>query len=294
MLRFIKFAFIAIPIVFVFSTFHLIQMKPQKHDQIENSIEKEYLVELLSTYKVYSNNQPLELIRLGRENDGGYVVPELALKAADVLLGYGIADDISFEEEFANAYKKPSFGFDCGVKSIKSNSNLFTFIDECIGSESFLYSTQDSSNKISSFNSQVKNLNLENKKIFIKMDIEGAEYIAFEDILKHSKKITGIAMEIHIMNHDTLKKAINLLSNMTQDFILVHIHGNNCSPYYFTSKSSNGELPNILELSFINKSLIDNYHVLENQKHPTELDMPNNSRKKDIAFEIVNKKLTLN
>ncbi len=91
------------------------------HAEYINSKELalENLVDQLLVYDVYDfDNKKVKLNRHGRAGDGGYVVPELAFEKADVLLGYGIADDISFEESFATIYNKPSFGFDCGVKDI--------------------------------------------------------------------------------------------------------------------------------------------------------------------------------
>src|SRR5262245_49412372 len=41
------------------------------------------------------------LIRVGRDEDGGYVVPVAAVENTRLLLGIGINDDWSFEEAFA-------------------------------------------------------------------------------------------------------------------------------------------------------------------------------------------------
>ena len=41
-----------------------------------------------------------KLIRLGRNNDGGYIIPEVAIHHTHVLFGIGINDDWSFEEDF--------------------------------------------------------------------------------------------------------------------------------------------------------------------------------------------------
>ena len=41
-----------------------------------------------------------DLIRLGRPNDGGYVVTKKILSISDGLLSYGINKDWSFEKDF--------------------------------------------------------------------------------------------------------------------------------------------------------------------------------------------------
>jgi len=89
------------------------------------------IASMLVVYDV--KNPSLNFIRLGRNNDGGYVLPVEALEAADVLMGYGIADDISFEREFSRRFNKPSFGFDCGVQNIETGDNRCCFFSECIG-----------------------------------------------------------------------------------------------------------------------------------------------------------------
>lgn len=228
------------------------------------------------------------MLRIGRSNDGGYVAPEKAMRNADVLLGYGIADDISFEEDFSKIYKKPSFGFDCGIKSIKTNSNLVTFISDCIGSDKHLYSQQKSHGRTVSFDQQLKELNLANKKILIKLDIEGAEYDVFENILKHSDQITGIVMELHFFNQFEEFKAFKLLSSLQDKFLLLHVHGNNYVGLEsrFSARNVKGKIPKAIELSYINKSLVDKYQVSANQSHPTKIDMPCNCNAPEAEFEI--------
>ena len=255
------------------------ELKTLKEDiasGVLDAAKKDYekLAGLLVTYSAYNlQNNPLKLYRHGKDGDGGYVTPEEAFKAADVLLGYGIAGDISFEEQFSEIYKKPSYGFDCGIKSIDSKNVAFTFIDQCIGTDKTLYNVKDSSHNVTSFSQQLANLGLKDKKIFIKMDIEGAEYGAFEDIYKYAPQITGIVMELHIFGNDEARKAVRLLSNINKDFILVHIHGNGCATKFFSSPHAIGLVPRWLELTYINKSLVSKYNISENQTYPTSLDM---------------------
>ena len=43
-----------------------------------------------------------DLIRVGRDNDGGYIVPKSIILKSKSLLSYGINKDWSFEKDFYN------------------------------------------------------------------------------------------------------------------------------------------------------------------------------------------------
>jgi hypothetical protein len=259
-------------------------------DAINNDNEKQKLVSFLKIHTAYDDNGRLKLIRHGRDYDGGYVVPVKALEQADALLGYGIADDNSFEEKFSDIYNKPSYGFDCGITNINSQNPLFKFVNQCIASDKTLYSGKKSSGNISSFTKQIDDLGLTNKKLFIKMDIEGSEYEAFTDILPHHQQITGIVLEIHFRNHSNTQKAVKLLSNLSKEFVLLHVHANNCcNDPGFTTVNAAGTLSDVIELTYINKALINEYELSDNQSHPTAMDMPNNREKADIEFEVLDR-----
>lgn len=247
----------------------------------------ERIVPYLKVYSVQDQNGPLILKRVGRDYDGGYVVAEKSLQMADVLLGYGIADDPSFEEAFSTLYGKPSYGFDGGATNIKSNTKLFRFFQECISSDRFLYGHQTSSGKVSTFSQQIERLNLKDKKIFIKMDIEGAEYDAFPDILPYHKQITGIALELHFKSLESIKKALDLLAHLDKNFLLIHLHANNACGGGFSTKNVSGKIRYMLELTYINKNLVTQFEISKNQKHPQPIDRPNVPTLPEADFEII-------
>ncbi len=39
-----------------------------------------------------------DLVRVGKDNDGGYLICKKSLKETEYLLSFGISDDFSFEE----------------------------------------------------------------------------------------------------------------------------------------------------------------------------------------------------
>ena len=56
-----------------------------------------------------------ELIRLGKENDGGYSVPNKSLGETKNVFGFGLGDDWSFEEEFKKLSGAKVICFDLSV-----------------------------------------------------------------------------------------------------------------------------------------------------------------------------------
>lgn len=233
--------------------------------------------------------KPLELIRIGKENDGGYVVPVQALNKSEALFGYGIGDDISFEDDYCRVTQKPAYAFDGGVSSIAVSNPLCSFYSECIATDKFLNAAQTSSGKCSTFSEQLTRFGLKESPVFIKMDIEGAEYVCFEDILTHAQQVTGFVVEIHYLTTPDYRiKAESLLSSVEKDFVLIHLHANNHARYSnFESQYVKGQIPFVVELTYINKNLLSTYKISSNQKHPKAIDLPNEKYGADCYFEIL-------
>lgn len=254
------------------------------HPPLQESPETREIATLLKVKTVYEENSPLQFRRIGRDFDGGYVIPDIAIHKADAIFGYGISDDISFEEAVSSLFGKPSWGFDGTCPPIKTNHPLCHFAAQCIVSgQTYLRNPEGNA----TFAQQIEELGLKNKKLFIKMDIEGNEYDTLPDILHHVQNITGIVLEIHFMKDSQIPQAIDLLKALNNLFHLVHVHGNNCCLDHFISSNAKGRIPRVLELTYINKNLGFRYELSQDQSHPTSLDMPNSSNIPDLAFTIL-------
>ena len=248
-------------------------------------------VSYLFVQDVYNSDGLIPLVRLGRDADGGYVVPQSALLASDVMLGYGVRDDISFEESYSNIYAKKSYGFDCSVKYVETKNPLTYFIPECVGDLGHVeqHGVTLSEQVVTSFASHILKFNLEQKKLFIKMDIEGAEYNALPEILSsYSGFITGIALELHFAYDHQSIPAMNILKMLSKDFILVHLHGCNCCYDHFIDSSKViGAIPKVLELSYINKNIVDSYTISDDQSSPSKQDFPICPQIQEFPFTII-------
>lgn len=254
------------------------------HPPFRETPETREIASLLKVKIVYSGNGPLKLRRVGRDFDGGYVIPDLAIQKADAIFGYGILDDISFEEGSSSLFGKPSWGFDGTCSPVKPNHPLCHFVPQCIVSEQ---AYPQSPERSSTFVQHIEELGMKNKKLFIKMDIEGNEYDVLPDILRHAENITGVVLEIHFTKDPQIPDALALMKHLDSHFHLVHVHGNNCCLDHFVTSNSKGRIPRALELSYVHKNLGLRYKISQNQSHPTALDRPNNSKIPDLSFTIL-------
>jgi len=65
--------------------------------------------------KQFKPNYLYDLIRLGKNNDGGYLVGKNSVLNSSTLISFGINDDCSFEKEFKNLNNLDVFCFDYDV-----------------------------------------------------------------------------------------------------------------------------------------------------------------------------------
>ena len=258
--------------------------------------------------KLFCPSFKTKLVRLGRNNDGGYCIPEKALRRSKVLISFGLDEDWSFEEDFRKETSAKILCFDSSVnykfwikrliKSIvyfdfKKNyleqfKKVFNFFKYKFFFEKkniFHIKKHITSKKIILPKEEQKNFNnlkdiintwCEND-FFIKMDIEGNEYRVLDDILENQKNLTGLVIEFHECDlmYEKIKTFIDKLN-----LDLVHMHVNN----FCTVGKDN--FPTVLELTFSPKD--NNYKRNDNEfNFPNkEIDQPNdkNGVDKEIVF----------
>ena len=231
-----------------------------------------------------------DIIRLGRKNDGGYLVSESDVTASEKLLSFGIYDDWSFEENFVKINDVPIVAFDASsglkllLKKARRRLASFKFFKALyfLG-RAFSFTTFFTDKRI--FVSQFVGLDLPpihismekvfedwaTKKLFLKMDIEGSEYRCLEAIIQNQEKICGLAIEFH--NVDLHLDKINYFIKKL-NLNLIHVHANNSSPV-----TSFG-VPLVLELTFSRNCAVSPRET----SLPHKLDAPNDPRKPEILL----------
>ena len=239
-----------------------------------------YLIPSILTNNVKANGKEIDFLVLYPN----YIVPKIALEKSDLMFGYGVWEDIDAEEQFVKKYNKHAYSFDCGVSDFKVTDKRCHFESSCIGTDEFILKDENqiSSGNIHTFGQKLKELGLEDKKVFIKMDITGAETEVLPEILEYSDNVTGMTVVFYLVDSNSIIKTIDLLSKLKENFVIVARSSSWFSDlaHRKTTKYTIGELSNLLCLSFINKNIIDSYSIKLNQDDIliTEKYLKNNKR----------------
>jgi len=221
--------------------------------------------QLLKVYE-YDNKR-----RFGVNSDGGYVVAELEGEY-DCYISAGISNEESFSRDFIQKHNMTEyncFGFDGTIQSYPYQytknisfikKNIAGFNDDNYSNLDYLMNTYNT--------------------IFLKMDIEGGEYpwlLHLEE--SQLNKFKQIVIEFHGItgNHWNCNytNKLKCLEKLAKTHLIVHAHGNNHAPVV-------NNMPDVIELTYVNKSYFDSLPKMNTQSLPSNLDFPNNSNLPDI------------
>lgn len=242
------------------------------------------LEKLLGEIVIYDCPQ-FTKVRLGRANDGGYVVLDEICQGAKRLYSYGIGDDCSFEIDFLNRYPKAVADlFDPNMSAPPQEHERLVFYPEEISFRN-AHKFRPSVNAV------------------MKMDIEWNEW----EVLRFMhpvgfRRLAMLIVEFHFLHvaprdgltpyfrrmYKRVTNDVNVrlfrtysrsLRVLNQIFYCFHAHANNSLPVV---TSDNLTFPPLLEMGFVRKNLVDEV-VLATGPFPTPgLDMPNKTDRPDI------------
>lgn len=194
--------------------------------------------------KQFQPTATYDLVRLGRNHDGGYLVDPTSVVKAESLISFGVSTDWSFEKDFLAKSNVPLLAYDGTIatkhlfRRVVRNflqlrlRKLFFSICTLVDYFSFFNHPRAHHRLNVGYDSQ-KSTSLSSillkeqpkTPIFVKMDIEGSEYRVLGDLLKHSSSISGLVVEFH----DVDLHRERILDFMKEfPLTLVHIHSNNC------------------------------------------------------------------
>jgi len=186
-----------------------------------------------------------QLIRVGADTDGGYLIPDI-LDQIEFVFSAGVGESSSFEDHLKN-FKIKSFLVDGNVNYngnhdfIKKNLNCFND-ENNITLETWV-------------NRKVKDNS--NNKLLLQMDIEGSEIeVLYQTDSNLLERFKCIVIEFHhfnnIIDNLGLKIYSDIFGKILKTHFIVHIHPNNNSDI---SIINNNKIPALLEITFINKKI---------------------------------------
>ena len=246
-----------------------------------------------------------DLGRIGGKFDGGYVVPKRPFDETDVLISFGMGDSFDLEDNYSNSngivhvydhtvnlnifilrflkQVKRLLYFKSNFDSIKNRFRTIKKYYLANKNKNFVHFKKKISNSINlKEDILVEDVfkKISSNNIFLSIDIEGDEYKILKEVTYYSERVNLLIVEFHDIENN-LNIFQENVKTILEDFIIVHLHGNNCS---YISKYG---LPNVLEITFVNKK---KYKTLQNRskvlKFPiNDLDQPNHPYIKDLNFQ---------
>lgn len=228
-----------------------------KNQTFSNLIEKSNLIKesnlndlIDSIYFMVPIGCSKQLIRIGGEKDGAYLVPD-DLNFIDACFSPGTSYKKKFEDHLANIYKIKSFLSDGSI----DESKLDLIDNYQFFQKKWIHDFEDKNT--TTLSSWVKSTSYKNSKnLLLQMDIEGCEY---NSLLNTSdscfKQFRIMVIEFHDLYRLKNQRFLNqifipLMQRILNQFDCVHAHANNCLPFL---KISNFNVPQVIELTFYRK-----------------------------------------
>ena len=254
------------------------------------------LPKIFKPYKSIKKN----LIRVGPNIDGGYVLDKRVINKIETIITCGLNDDWEFEKDFLkinpycqilaydhtvnknfwkDRFKNDLISFFLLQKlSVKKILDIFKYIDyiNFFKKKNKHYIKKVVLNKSNKKQISIKKILHNKKNILLKIDIEGDEYKILNTIDKNFNKINLLIIEFHNI-HQNINKIKKFL--IKSKLKLIHIHGNN-----FAGVNKNKD-PNVVEMTFLNSKKFKIIKSKSNFKYPIfNLDYKNFKRRSDIEL----------
>jgi hypothetical protein len=243
----------------------------------------------------------VSMLRLGRNYDGGYVVPKLALIECDALISLGYGYDSSFEREFLKFDRKKSVAlYDLNINLKSSIKRLFLDLFSVIfqgrgfpvfrGKQLLEYLLVLFNQRINYKIGKIGHVNdskclnlvdtskaIAGKNIILKMDIEGSEYESLDLDLHYLGRFQCLIIEFHDIASRS-DEFLSITNSIKKEFTLMNTHINNFAPIV-------KGIPQVVELCFIRSSLIAKDSLKWADSIPNPIDLPCNPSKPEIIYQ---------
>lgn len=241
----------------------------QMVSEIQSYILLKQIKDLIPVKKL----QKYDLVRIGREHDGGYVLANNF--PGGIAYSFGICDDISFDLDISRQGYSV-FMYDHTIDAIPEHPQTLKWKKQGLS-----HADNDGFCNTLRHYIHVNGHNV-TERMILKMDIEGAEWNSLASIdIDILKQFDQIVLEMHFFqdtqffkNHNNIIIALKKLSASHQ---CIHVHGNNYSGMLDYCGFS---VPEVLETTYVNRRYYDFYDEI--QVFPQEIDQKNCPSRQDI------------
>ena len=243
-----------------------------------------YYRELKNLIKIRRVNKH-SFIRIGKPNDGGYIMLDNFQKGGGIAYSFGIANDVSWDYDMVQRGYE-IFMYDMTINALPFQHPNFHFFKQGIGGSKNEVEALDTLE-----NFIERNTHQNNQHMILKMDVEGAEWDFLTSVSSNTlNQFDQIVFEFHNItqpkNSAQMEKTIEAFKKLNKTHTPVHIHGNNHSS--FLNIGGIGIFPNVPEITYVKN---ENYEFEDDDEIflPIPLDQPNHWKLKDIPLGYWNK-----
>ena len=238
------------------------------HEEIHGTKEEQ----IVKTYKDVKKHTRIlfagDLIRVGNNNDGGYVMLDSFESKNRIAYSFGIAEDVSWDLDMARR-GYDIYMYDPTISDIPIHNDRFHFFRKGIAGFGE-YSEEYQS--LERFISDNRHEGIHG--MILKMDVEGAEY----GFLKDVKEETLLQFDQMIFEFHNLLKLCgseseyirSIFSKICKTHVPIHVHANNWDDVLFIDSDV---YPNVIEVTYARR---DSRHMKEYDtvNLPNQYDQP--------------------
>lgn len=211
-------------------------------------------------------NAGVELIRIGPENDGGYLLPD-DLEGIEACFSPGVHTQISFDDDVASRGIRVHLA-DASVEAPAGMRENMTFLPKFIGST-------NNKQTITMQDWIIQSGEEGDHDLMLQMDIEGSEYEVLASLTPDQlRRFRVLAIEFHMLdqlwNPGFLFLVSPLFKKLLESHVCVHLHPNNWCGVFSRAGVT---VPRVMEFSFLRRDRIRGYlKPVAALPHPLDMD----------------------
>lgn len=198
------------------------------------------LQEMIPLYAVPSGGR---LVRIGNQNDGGYIMLD-DFKNRNIAYSFGIDGDVGWDDAIADR-GLDVYMYDHTISSLVRTRKEFHFFQQGIAGRK-----EGMKDTLASFVYQNGHKNKHH--MILKMDVEGTEWDFLESVDDETLfQFDQIVIEMHdLLDVSKYGKIISGLEKIGRTHYAIHVHANNWGAAVYTEGKI---IPDTLEVSYVNR-----------------------------------------